>query len=134
MNLLTFDLFSFFFFHKHQEDVNLPVDATTPSVTIDLAETRPNTHAAIDSVTPMGGGEIDIDAINARLDPSLSRAISVSSVRSDQQQTTLSELLQPMDADPFDEDQVRWIIYTLYNVYLLQERRKNLYQTHQSAV
>ncbi len=79
------------------------MDATTPSVTIDLAETRPATHAALDSVTPMAG-EIDMDAINARLDPALSRALSVSSVRSETQD--LSDIFQPMDADPFDEDQV----------------------------
>ena len=51
-------------------------------------------------------GEIDMDAINARLDPALSRALSVSSNRSDVQAATVSDILQPMDADPFDEDQV----------------------------
>ncbi|XP_077977825.1 adenylate kinase 9-like isoform X2 [Glandiceps talaboti] len=74
--------------------------AVTPSVTLDLADTRPATMNAIESVE----GDSPVDTSTGKMDPELNRAVSVTSF-SEMQASALSELLQPMDADPFDEDQ-----------------------------
>ena len=78
------------------------MEPSTPSVTIDLAETRPNTMAAFQSVTPGGGitMPIPMEDNNER------RVVSVASMSEIEAAKSLTELLQPMDADPFDEDQV----------------------------
>lgn len=94
-------------FYLLQEETNLPqFGAPTPSVTIDMLETRPNTHILLDSVTP-AAGEGNHRGVS-RLDPAggvMSRALSVVS-GSNAQESHISELMKRMEEDPFDEDQV----------------------------
>ncbi|XP_072178424.1 adenylate kinase 9-like isoform X1 [Diadema setosum] len=91
---------------ENEEETNLPqFGAPTPSVTIDMLETRPNTQILLDSVTPAAGEGNHRDT--SRLDPRggvTSRALSVAS-GSNAQESHVTDLLQHMDGDPFDEDQ-----------------------------
>ena len=90
-----------------QEETNLPqFGAPTPSVTIDMLETRPNTQILLDSVTPAAGEGNHRGT--SRLDPGggvMSRALSVAS-GSNAQESQVSEMMQGIQGDPFDEDEV----------------------------
>ncbi|XP_033125059.1 adenylate kinase 9-like isoform X4 [Anneissia japonica] len=81
------------------EEISM-MEPVTPSVTIDITETRPATHALLDSEeTP---DIVEADATHV-LDMSSSRALSETSVIDTQ--ATISEIMRLMESDPFDADQ-----------------------------
>ncbi|XP_071818767.1 adenylate kinase 9-like isoform X4 [Apostichopus japonicus] len=84
---------------NEQDDVH--IEAATPSVTIDMADTRPATQIALDSVTP-GFAERGNDG-QGGIELSISRALSVSSFDGSHKNSTTN--LEPLDTDPFDEDE-----------------------------
>lgn len=67
-----------------------------------MADTRPATQIALDSVTP-GFAERGNDG-QGGIELSISRALSVSSFDGSHKNSTTN--LEPLDTDPFDEDEV----------------------------